>query len=165
MVHFGSSLHRSLDFKAGHVYTQSKLTCLCLAIVEGFFSCGQISGCIWCLWSACFWSQHCPSNWPVWFIHTNSQLKISQPHHLCGIAQAKENNKTLNFTCGFFFLSLFPLSTSSVDTTTEELPSWGEKRRNTYTHYFRWGVRGILKFSPRLAETWHLIDSQRSSYK
>lgn len=76
-----------------------------------FFSFSQISGCFWCLWSACFWSQYCPSNWPVWFIRTNTRLKISQPHNLCGIVQAKENNKTLNFTCGFFPPSLSATST------------------------------------------------------
>lgn len=77
----------SLNFKAGHIYIQTKLTCLCLAIVGWFifFFLDQISGCFWCLWSACFWSHYYPSNWPVWFIHTNTELKISQPHHLCGI--------------------------------------------------------------------------------
>lgn len=103
-----------------------------------------------------FWSQDYPSNWPVWFIRTNIQLKISQPHHLWGIVQAKENKKTLNFTCGFFFLSRFPLSTSCVGTTAEELPSWGVKKRNTNRQRFHPGIRAILKFAPskQKPDTW-----------
>lgn len=119
-----------------HLYTVQ--TDMSLSSYRGmiFVFFGQISGCFWCLWSARFWSQYCPSNWPVWSIYTNTQLKISQPHHLCGIVQAKANNKTLNFPCGSFFLSPFPLSTSCVDTTAEELPFWagGKKEKHIHTN-------------------------------